>query len=103
MSARQQRSTERRDIHAEITSKLVAAIEADPGHPSLPWRRSAAPLFMPENALTKKLYNGINVVSLWVAAETTGYSAPLWATYKQWSEIDCKVRKGEKASLVVFY
>jgi antirestriction protein ArdC len=103
MSARHQRSTERRDIHAEITAKLVAAIEADPGRPSLPWRRNAAPLFMPENALTKKPYNGINVVSLWVAAEVQGYSAPIWATYKQWSEMDCQVRKGEKSSLVIFY
>jgi len=103
MSARHQRSTERRDIHAEITAKLVAAIEADPGRPSLPWRRSGAPLFMPQNALTKRHYNGINVVSLWVAAEVLGYAAPIWATYKQWSEIDCQVRKGEKASLVIFY
>lgn len=103
MSARHQRQTERRDIHAEITAKLVAAIEADPGRPSLPWRRSAAPLFMPENALTKKLYNGINIVSLWVSAEAQGYAAPIWATYRQWSEMDCQVRKGEKSSLVIFY
>lgn len=103
MSARHQRVAERRDIHAEITDKLIAAIEADPGRPSLPWRRASAPLFMPENALTKKSYNGINIVSLWVAAEARGYSTPIWATYKQWSEIDCQVRKGEKSSLVVFY
>lgn len=103
MSARHQRSTERRDIHAEITAKLVAAIEANPGHPSLPWRRNAAPLFMPENALTKKPYNGINIVSLWVSAETRGYAAPVWATYKQWAEMDCQVRRGERSSLVVFY
>ena len=95
--------TERRDIHAEITAKLIASIEADPGRPSMPWRRSAAPLFMPENALTKKLYNGINIVSLWVSAEAQGYSAPIWATYRQWAELDCQVRKGEKATLVIFY
>lgn len=93
----------RRDIHAEITSKLIAAIEADPGKPCMPWRRSAKPLFMPENALTGNAYNGINVVSLWVAAECLGYSAPVWATYQQWSELGCQVRKGEKSSLVVFY
>jgi len=103
MSARHQIKTERRDIHAEITAKLIESIEANPGRPSLPWRRSAAPLFMPENALTKKPYNGINIVSLWVAAEARCYAAPIWATYKQWSEIDCQVRKGEKSSLVVFY
>ena len=93
----------RRDIHAEITGKLIAAIEADPGRPSMPWRRSGKPLFMPENAQTGKAYNGINIVSLWVAAECLGYSAPVWATYRQWSELGCQVRKGEKSSLVVFY
>lgn len=93
----------KRDIHAEITSRLIAAIEADPGRPSMPWRRTGKPLFMPENALTGNAYNGINVVSLWVAAECLGYSAPVWATYRQWSELGCQVRKGEKSSLVVFY
>lgn len=93
----------RRDIHAEITSQLVTAIEADPGKPMLPWRRSTSPLFMPSNALSRNLYNGINVVSLWVAAELRGYATPIWATYRQWAELGCQVRKGEKSSLVVFY
>lgn len=93
----------RRDIHAEITAQIVASMEADPGRPSLPWRRTSRPLFMPENALTKKPYNGINIVSLWVSAEVQGYDAPVWATYRQWAEIGAQVRKGEKASLVVFY
>lgn len=93
----------RKDIHAEITAQLIAAIEADPGRPVMPWRRHSSPLFMPENALTKKLYNGINIVSLWVAAELRGYSAPIWGTYRQWQELDCQVRKGEKSSLVIFY
>ena len=47
MSATTKDRTERRDIHAAITNKLIAAIEADPGRPSMPWRRSSAPLFMP--------------------------------------------------------
>jgi antirestriction protein ArdC len=98
-----QSSAQRRDIHVEITNKLIAAIEADPGNPSLPWRRSAGPLFMPTNALTRNAYNGINVVSLWVSAEIRGYSAPIWATYRQWAELGAQVRKGEKSSLVIFY
>lgn len=103
MATQAKHRAERRDIHAEITSQLIAAIESDPGRPSLPWRKSSSPLFMPENALTKKHYNGINVVSLWVAAELRGYEAPVWATYRQWAEIDCQVREGEKSSLVIFY
>ena len=37
----------RQDIHAEITNKLVAAIEANPGEPVLPWRKSATPCGCP--------------------------------------------------------
>lgn len=103
MSAQSQPAATRRDIHAEITSQLIAAIEADPGNPSMPWRRSSGPLFMPVNALTGNAYNGINVVSLWVSAECRGYSAPVWATYRQWSQLDAQVRKGERSSLVIFY
>jgi antirestriction protein ArdC len=69
----------------------------------MPWRRSLGPLFMPANALTGNAYNGINVVSLWVSAEVNGFTAPVWATYRQWSELGAQVRKGEKSSLVIFY
>ena len=40
----------------------------------MPWHRDAgAPLFMPANALTRNLYQGINTVVLWVSAEQQGY------------------------------
>lgn len=93
----------RRDIHAEITSRLIAAIEANPEEPTLPWRRSAGPLFMPVNAATGQRYNGINVVALWVEAELRNFATPIWATYRQWAEKGAQVRKGEKASHVIFY
>ncbi len=94
----------KRDLHAEITQALIAAIQMDPGQPVMPWRRSGgAPLWLPENAFTKNRYNGINVVSLWVAAETKGYSAPIWASFKQWSQLGCQGRGGERGSPIVFY
>jgi antirestriction protein ArdC len=103
MSDHVRHAAKRQDVYSEITSQLIAAIEADPGKPALPWRRSSGPLFMPENALTKNAYNGINIVSLWVAAEVKGYTAPVWATYRQWLELGAQARSGEKSSLVIFY
>jgi hypothetical protein len=91
-------ASSRQDVYAEITSQLIAAIEADPGKPELPWRKSSGALFMPVNALTQNAYNGINIVSLWVAAETKGFASPLWATYRQWFELGAQVRAGEKSS-----
>lgn len=96
-------NTERRDIYADITNQLITSIEEGPGTLTLPWRRPSGQLLMPVNVLTGKSYNGINVVSLWVAAGLRGYDAPIWGTYRQWSERGAQVRKGEKSSLVVFY
>lgn len=97
------RDTQRRDLRAEITAKIIAAINANPGNPQMPWRRSGKPLWMPENALTKNRYAGINVCALWAAAELRGFTSPVWATYKQHQAMDAQVRKGAKAELVVFY
>jgi antirestriction protein ArdC len=92
------------DVHATITAAIIAAVEANPGAFVMPWHRNAGtPLHMPANALTGKSYNGINVVSLWVAAEARQYQSAVWGTYKQWAELGAQVRKGEKASPVVFY
>jgi antirestriction protein ArdC len=103
MSRQDHPAAKRQDIYSEITSQLIAAIEANPGTPALPWRKSSGPLFMPVNALTQNAYNGINIVSLWVAAEVKAYATPIWASYKQWLELGAQVRKDEKSSLVIFY
>lgn len=103
MSNHSKAALTRQDFYSEITSQLIAAIEANPCKPELPWRKSSGPLFTPVNALTKNAYNGINIVSLWVAAEVKSFSTPVWATYKQWLELGAQVRKDEKSSLVIFY
>jgi antirestriction protein ArdC len=103
MSIPSNRASTRQDVYAEITSQLVAAIEADPGQPQLPWRKSSGALFMPVNALTQNAYNGINILSLWVAAEAKGFTTPVWATYRQWLELGAQVRAGEKSSPVIFF
>ena len=56
MSNQPNHASSRRDVYAEITSQLIAAIEADPGKPELPWRKSSGALFMPVNALTQCLH-----------------------------------------------
>ncbi len=93
----------KRDLHAEITANLIKAIEADPGKPQMPWRRSGRPLWIPENASSKAAYNGINTVNLWVASELRGFTSPLWATYRQWAELGAQVAKGANSELVIFY
>ena len=96
--------TSKPSLYDTVTQSVIAAIEAKPGKPAMPWHRDAtAPLFMPENALTKKSYQGINTLVLWVSAEQQGFKSPVWATYRQFAELGCQVRRNEKSTPVVFY
>jgi len=48
-------------------------------------------------------YRGINVLWLWMAAETGGFSSPFWLTYHQAQLQGGQVRKGERGTIAVFY
>ena len=96
-------SETRFDIHQHITDQIVAAIERGAGEFHLPWHRATGSIMRPANVASKKAYLGINVLALWAASDEKGYSSGLWGTYKQWAEAGAQVRKGEKASHIVFY
>ena len=91
------------DIYARITGKIIADLEQG----NLTWRK-------PWNAdhlagqVTRPLrwngipYSGINTLMLWGTAAEQGYTSPYWMTYKQAIELNANVRKGEKATQVVY-
>jgi antirestriction protein ArdC len=93
--------TERFDIHQHITNQIIAAIENGTSEFRLPWHRSAGNIMRPVNIASKNANRGI--LTLWAAADALGYSSGTWGTYKQWIEAGAQVKKGEKASYVVFY
>lgn len=87
------------DIYEQVTDRIIAAIEQNPGKFTLPWHRSGAGV--PQNANTKALYQGVNIISLWISG--MAFSYPVWATYRQWLELGCQVRKGEKGTPIIYY
>lgn len=91
-------------VHATITEKIVAMVEAGAGTYKAPWHApGAGNLGIPVNAVTHAPYRGVNVLSLWVDALTRGYASGFWASYRQWQSIGAQVRKGEHGCVVVFY
>jgi antirestriction protein ArdC len=100
---RSQAQEPRQSIYETITAKILAAIEANPGDPIMPWQRGGARPVLPTNAVTGQDYRGVNILSLWVTALERGYGSGEWATLRQWNEKGACVRKGEKASPIVFY
>src|SRR5262249_52978415 len=55
------------------------------------------------NHVTSRPYNGINVLTLWLAAQEKNFPVDLWASYQQWASIGAQVKRGEKAERIVFY
>jgi len=95
--------TEKQDIYTRITNQIVNHLEKGVRPWVRPWNAEHA-----AGRITRPLrhngkpYSGINVLSLWASALAQNFAAPIWMTFKQASELDAHIRKGERGSLVVY-
>ncbi|RWM09746.1 MAG: DUF1738 domain-containing protein [Mesorhizobium sp.] len=96
-------SSDRADIYARITNQIIAAIEAGAGEFVMPWHHEGTATARPINVASGKAYRGVNTLALWAAAQSSGYPDGLWGTYRQWQALGAQVRKGEKATTIVFW
>lgn len=85
-------STEKFNIYEAITNRIIEQLEGGviPWHK--PWSGVASGAY---NRVSKKPYSLLNQMLLKHDGE--------YATYKQWSDIGGKVKKGEKSEIVVFW
>ena len=95
-------SAPRRDLYADVTDKIIAALEAGTAPWSCPWDRTGE-ITLPINENTGAFYQGINIPMLWMAQQERGFTSARWMTYKQASEKGGQVRKGEKGTGIIFY
>ena len=65
-------STERFDVYSAITNQIISAIENGVGEMQMSWHCKGFNIARPSNVLTKKSYNGVNILALWVAAHVAG-------------------------------
>jgi antirestriction protein ArdC len=96
-------TAQKQDVYTRVTSQIVNAIEAGVSNWRMPWHTSGKFAFSPINVTSKKPYRGINTLCLWAAAQARGYERGEWATYNQWQERGAQVRRGERATTVVFW
>ncbi len=92
-----------RDVYQQITDQIIAAMENGVNNWTMPWHRPEIATGRPTNIASGNAYRGVNVVALWVASLQHGFPCGLWGTYRQWLAKGAQVRKGERASLIVFY
>jgi antirestriction protein ArdC len=90
----------RGDLYATVTAKIIDAIETGQATHTFPWHTVPG---LPQNFISHRPYRGINTLLLWLTGHAQGYPTPYWATFNQWRERGHPVRKGERATTVVFW
>ena len=80
------------DVYSMVTDRIIKQLEEG----TIPWRKPWVGCTEGAfNRISRKPYSIMNQILLGTTGE--------WATLRQWSEIGGKVRKGSKASIVVFW
>ena len=86
----------KKDQHfTEMQNKIIQLMETNGADWSKQWI-TAGPQ---KNIISKKEYQGLN--QFWLSM--SGFTSNEWATFKQWSDKDCKIIKGSKGRTVTFF
>ena len=83
-------------IYDSVTNRIIEQLENGTTPWIKPWIGGSNE---DKNAITKKPYQGINRLILGMS----GYSNPIWASFKQWSDLGGTVKKEEHGTKIVFY
>ncbi len=92
----------RQSLYAEVTSRIIAELEAGRLPWVQPWDASRCACSMPSNAVSGRGYSGINMLILWAAGVEQGFTSQRWLTYRQAEQAGGHVRRGEKGTVICY-
>jgi len=84
------------DLYEVVTQKIIDRLEAGVVPWQIPWRTKNG---MPRNMISNRPYTGIN---FWMLL-CLPYNSPFYMTFEQARVLGGNIRKGEKATMVVFW
>lgn len=90
------------DIYQHVTDQIIEAMEAGTAPWRQPWSGGGQAGQFPLRS-SGEPYRGINVLMLWLAAQSNGFTSAHWFTFRQAKDLGAHVRKGSKSSTVVKY
>ena len=89
-----------RDIHQEVTDKIISALEAGYDPWQCPWQDGGS---LPCNGKTGANYSGTNTVLLMIERMINGYQSNEWYTFNQMKELGGKLLPKQKGTMAVFF
>ena len=84
-----------RDVYDIVTNLIIEKLERG----IIPWKQPWRNIGPPRNLITQRPYRGINSLLL----STLGYPENEFLTFKQVQDLGGRVKKGEKANLVILW
>ena len=84
------------DLYEVVTQKIIDRLEAGVVPWQIPWRTKNG---MPRNMISNRPYTGIN---FWMLL-CLPFTSPFYLTFEQARALNGNIRKGEKATMVVFW
>lgn len=98
MPTKTRRNHSPRDLYAEVTDRIVAALEQGVAPWVCPWRRDGEG-GRPRNGASGHQYRGINIL----LTGMSGFASCRWYTFKQAKALGGHVRRGEKGTRITFW
>jgi antirestriction protein ArdC len=93
---------ERINLYQQITDRIIADLEAGRVPWVQPWGTASAGIGMPHNAVSSRRYSGINVLTLWHAVVSRGFSSHAFLTFRQAAALGGSVRRGERGVGIIY-
>ena len=81
------------NIYAKLTDKIIEKMKEGVA----PWQKPWALKNMPQNFISKKQYNGFNLVAVMMEER----DCPYWATFKQIKSLGGSIKKGQHGVPIV--
>lgn len=99
-----QEATSKLTVYQEVTNQIIAELEEGRIPWVQPWGNTlhGASVGLPMNAQSQNTYSGINILLLWGKVLSQDYGTQSWVTYKQAQTLGGNVKKGEKATTIVY-
>ena len=87
-------------VYQEVTDSIIAQLENGATPWIKPWHTDST---ADKNFITQAPYKGINRLMLGLSSMVHGFGCPVWATFKQWNDLGCRVRADEKGTKIIKY
>ena len=90
----------------EIRTQIIQELERSLSEGRIVWRKPwvghEGPR-LPTNFVTKTRYSGVNTMCAFAAEARNNWPISYWATFNQFRSIGCHIRKGERATKIIYF